>query len=508
MTPLAVLQHVIVWLPLVIGGILLIRAGLKGRRINDHPICRRCRFDLVGLGALSHPATPDTAPESGATKEKVIGSESRSTQSHPDRCPECGTDLTGTTRRARRAVIDGERRRRWRFIVLGVVLLLAGLGIGFWLSYKPLAKFPWTSWMPDWVLAEMVDSPNPGRASMARREIQQRIRLQSFSRSAAQRLAGDILQWQAQRSRPWKNSDGALLELFHGSRLITSEQWTMYARQSLRLSLVTRTCVEGGQSISWALTHKARLGSAARHTSTSANSPAYEAPIYLRVEPLRVTIGESEFAAAPEATSVTISVLDRRRAILMSGDVQHQELRPGRHSGTLDVRVSALDDPDPRRPPQDSQPPIVSWIERVPFTFTLLPRGVSCVTPISDPLLRAEIVRAFVYEITSQRSELGEPILVGHGYGNLPIAIAFEVQGNIIHADGTIQPLTFLPILADEGDPLPTLRSSPLPAQITNARINLRLRPSPEIARGHIHRTEIWGEEIILENVPITNIDE
>ncbi|MCC6679040.1 MAG: hypothetical protein IT436_18090 [Phycisphaerales bacterium] len=30
-------------------GIALIGLGLRGRKIDDHPICRKCRFDLVGV---------------------------------------------------------------------------------------------------------------------------------------------------------------------------------------------------------------------------------------------------------------------------------------------------------------------------------------------------------------------------------------------------------------------------------------------------------------------------
>ena len=46
----------------VVGTALLI-LGLRGRRLDGHPVCRKCRFDLVG--------TPDVSV-----------------------CPECGRDVT------------------------------------------------------------------------------------------------------------------------------------------------------------------------------------------------------------------------------------------------------------------------------------------------------------------------------------------------------------------------------------------------------------------------------
>ena len=38
-------------LPIVIliAATVLLIAGLRGRRVDDHPLCRRCGFDLIGL---------------------------------------------------------------------------------------------------------------------------------------------------------------------------------------------------------------------------------------------------------------------------------------------------------------------------------------------------------------------------------------------------------------------------------------------------------------------------
>jgi hypothetical protein len=74
-------------------GLTLIALGLRGRRINDHPICRGCGFDLIGVvPAISV-------------------------------CPECGRDATGSG-----AIRHGQRRRRPGLIVLGftIVALAAG----------------------------------------------------------------------------------------------------------------------------------------------------------------------------------------------------------------------------------------------------------------------------------------------------------------------------------------------------------------------------------------------
>src|SRR5215218_3121633 len=73
-------------------GIVLILFGTRGRRVDDHPLCRRCGFDLTGR--------PQTS----------------------DRCPECGADLS-----AHRAIRIGRRTRRPWSIALGIVFVLLSL---------------------------------------------------------------------------------------------------------------------------------------------------------------------------------------------------------------------------------------------------------------------------------------------------------------------------------------------------------------------------------------------
>ncbi len=72
-------------------GVVLTWLGLRGRRVDNHPICRRCRRDLFGLGS-------DSAA-----------------------CPECGADLTTYNIRT------GTRVRRSRFIYVGATLAVLGL---------------------------------------------------------------------------------------------------------------------------------------------------------------------------------------------------------------------------------------------------------------------------------------------------------------------------------------------------------------------------------------------
>src|SRR4051794_6849027 len=74
-------------------GAVLVYRGLRGTRVGNQPVCRRCQYDLRGLPA----------------EARV--------------CPECGAALTDP-----RAIVVGRRSRRRMAVVAGMVLwLLSGL---------------------------------------------------------------------------------------------------------------------------------------------------------------------------------------------------------------------------------------------------------------------------------------------------------------------------------------------------------------------------------------------
>lgn len=98
-------------------GLILLTLGLRGRQINDHPICRRCKFDLIGI----YPGS--------------------------DRCPECGRELLG-----RHRVHVGQRRRGRKSASLGGFLLLIPVlsGAAFaWSTWRGVDLYPYA---PEWYL--------------------------------------------------------------------------------------------------------------------------------------------------------------------------------------------------------------------------------------------------------------------------------------------------------------------------------------------------------------------
>ncbi|TVQ51861.1 MAG: hypothetical protein EA377_11415, partial [Phycisphaerales bacterium] len=93
---------------LTVVGLVVACIGWRGRRIDDHPVCRGCGFDLYGL---SH---------------------------NNEHCPECGRQV-GVVRSVR----TGNRKRRPALIALGVMLMLIAVGGGAVDQWAHLSEVNW-----------------------------------------------------------------------------------------------------------------------------------------------------------------------------------------------------------------------------------------------------------------------------------------------------------------------------------------------------------------------------
>ena len=136
---------------LALAAIALLIWSWRGRRVGEHPHCRRCGFDLFGNPAAN-------------------------------RCGECGADLT-----RRRAVAVGLRRRRP--LVAATALFLA-LACGAWggFSAKSAGLF---DRKPDWLLRWELsfDSRRPAALDELADRIENKFRLSQFNVAGRQEVA-------------------------------------------------------------------------------------------------------------------------------------------------------------------------------------------------------------------------------------------------------------------------------------------------------------------------------
>ena len=114
---------IIASLLMALAGAAIAWLGWRGRRVGDHPICRRCGFDLFGLPG-------------GVTT-----------------CSECGADLS-----APRAVRIGHRRRLGRMLAAGVLLLLLAGSLTTLIGVTRSGDFEINGYKPVWLLAREAGS--------------------------------------------------------------------------------------------------------------------------------------------------------------------------------------------------------------------------------------------------------------------------------------------------------------------------------------------------------------
>src|SRR5580765_2245604 len=148
----------------LLGGIFLLLLGLRGRRVDDHPVCRKCGFDLTGRPG-------------GASA---------------GRCSECGTDLARS-----RAVRIGNRQQRRLLLRLGVlltVICVMWLGSIGWIVGRGVDL---NQYKPVWLLLRETSGKDLPARDAALAEIMSRVRRGKLPGESVNPVVGKGLAMQA-----------------------------------------------------------------------------------------------------------------------------------------------------------------------------------------------------------------------------------------------------------------------------------------------------------------------
>jgi hypothetical protein len=205
-------------------GIELIRRGRRGYAIDDHPICRRCGFDLFGL-------------PSGST-----------------RCSECGRDLHSA-----RAIMRGTRVRSGKLMLLGsalIVMSLAGTGVNVRRSLADTGTAPY---MPVWLLLRDARNGNTEVSASAFAEIRRRIDANALEPDALHVIIETALDEQ-EKAATWNVAWGNLIEDLIGSRL-GDYYLHRYLRGAVRAAFFVQPRVQHNVPVQYRLSYDTRLGS-------------------------------------------------------------------------------------------------------------------------------------------------------------------------------------------------------------------------------------------------------
>jgi hypothetical protein len=436
-----------------VAGALLVRAGRRGRRVGDHPVCRRCGFDLFGL------------PE-----DRKI-------------CPECGGDLT-----TKRAIEIGHRQRRPVMIGIGVtMLLLFGMIVGLggsaivrevdWQRVKPVAWLAWEARRGD---------------ATAWSELTRRVGAGEVSNERTQALVDDALAWQKDRSRAWKMEVGDFVEKARAARsgppLVTDEQWATYARQAPQLSLYWRAKVQPGTWLPGNIViGPSRAGSMSR-LSVRIEGPVHSDDPLVRQRPDSGG-GSSESTLGGGGGSTSVSPELDPKALAAA--------TPGKRTTEIRVKTQIR---------ENWQTGIVEWTETLSADWELVGKDVPTVEIVPDDSAetRKQIEAALKVnklEVRSQPTVSGTTSFsLDLVIGTLPVPLAYDVY--LRGPDGKEWKMSSISVSG------PTHYGTggyiPAKANFDAKRVDLIFRPAPKVAEGTVDITRMWNGELLIHDVPVT----
>ncbi|MEM9881799.1 MAG: hypothetical protein AAF800_02640 [Planctomycetota bacterium] len=377
---------------LVIGlvpGLLLAVAGWRGRRLDDHPVCRDCEFDLFG--------TPRDHPEK------------------PVKCPECGT---------RREPRVGNRRRSYRLMSAGTVIAVASVGtVIVWGSGRYTAS-QLAAVKPVWLLKWEAVHAGDGGAAIALGELTDRVTQKSLPASTAEGLvdlaltrgpAGDPALVHVPRGNEWDKLAVTLMR----SGLGTDDQRAALGRSFVETWTEVRPRVRVGEPVPVRLRQRALGG-------------------FVSLGQVGLQLEIHEPGAVFDVERHVLGISDRRgvagiRGSGLSGGWLGTTLRPGyglprglglgEHTFELEQSFSLTDG--------SGGAVLAEWGQRETLRFTYVDAGGDPVRLVRDPTVGAEIEQ----NLSVRTGRVSEGLLLEHGrlrgmldLARVPHDLAYRVE--------------------------------------------------------------------------------
>ena len=443
----------VVGIALCVGTALTV-AGVRGRRTDDHPLCRRCRFDLTG-----RPADAER------------------------RCPECGADLSPP-----RAVVVGHRRRRAGVLGLGAVLSTLAVSVGGVVAYGQAHHVNWWRYAPLGYVVRQATSSDASRRRAGLAELGDRLIDGRLRGADLDRTADAGLDYQGDSTRPWDTGWGDLLEVAHAAGRLSDERWRRYAGQAAigMFTFRVRPRVRRGDPVPYEFTsHRGRLG--------SRNDAVWCQPVHARL----VWAGEP-----PQSVRLADS-------FPVGGDSYGKteprlypfQLPRGLADGPQAVRLVA----DLAVGPNENfavTHPVVTVRLDLPGTFALLPADQPSVTRVHDPSM-ADAVRRSV-RVDGVRSSSAGGVQAGWSLvpPGPPVGLAFEVRVRDRQHDVRVGSFAVPAGTAGAQWP-PQVTPDAAGTRLTGGRADVVFVSDPAAAAETVDVTRVWDGQITFLDVPV-----
>lgn len=428
---------------LLVAGVALAFVGLRGRRVSDHPHCRACGFDLFG-------SDPGAAT-----------------------CSECGADLSAGVR-------HGRRERRRGLLALGLALIVVGgtpLVLG---GVAAVRQVDWQPLKPVWWLGMEAGAGGP-TAEAALDELLRRLSAGLLAPSDIGGLVADGLAAQGDAARPWEPKWGELIEKARAAGQVSPAEWERYGRQAIAggLWLEVRPRVARGDPIPAWLRHRgARVGESSSLAIRIDEQVDVVGPVSDSHR------GSGGFGASPTSGgglghSMRPSAEEWSQVAEGPQELEHR------------VRVRVTEGWG------DNAAVVATEQMTLKAGFEVVPADKPTVAFVTDPALRPAVEAALrPQELVMQANQVSSTIHVD----SASVGRAFNV-------------------VARRGDrewPLGSINAAPGKSTgysihgemegFEGDRVDLVLRPSLEVAKGTTDVFEVWGEEVVLKDVPVKRV--
>jgi hypothetical protein len=423
-------------------GVVLVSLGLRGRRLDDHPVCRRCRFDLSG--------TPGRAL-----------------------CPECGSKLEIPA-----AIRIGNRSRRSGLVAAGiacVVLLLLGGGLAFSSSRFNLAPH-----LPTPVLMLQARIAGSAAESLAAKELIARHTAKKLSASQIAAALNLALARQADRSRAWDPAWGDFIAAVHAAGGLSPQQLAQYVEHGVLATISVRPRAISGE--------RAGVEAAFRTDRLAAATT-----VSLQVELERLALADTAVTDIGGSAQLGMTGLGGPSAWSRTIPVAAP---PGIHAIDSVWKITAYEG-------QAAGPsPVAVWRVKASTPIELLPPGSELVRLVSEESQRSAIESAITVRPISLTAD-GRHTSVEISIRGIPVALACDAflrdESGKEWKAGSLSARASTPNNAHASS---TALGADL-AGFASTQADLILRPSPAAAASTIHINEIWGREIIVPGIAV-----
>ncbi len=429
---------------LLVVGVAMVVAGLRGRKVDEHPVCRGCGFDLVGV----FPG--------------------------PERCPECGKALDEA------AVRIGRRERRRAMLAAGAFLTSAMLLVLIGLGAATASGVNWNSYKPTGWLVRQAGAGTPADVHAAVDELSKRYSAGKLGDASIERVIATGLAFQADRAgTAWVPEWGDLIETMAADGHVGEQQLAVYWRQAFTITPRMQQKVRPGKPV-------------AIMASTGTDRRGNSAPITYSVAIEQISVEGGRTSTRSPGVSAGYAT---SQGIGRGGSTSTQStlsLKPGPNSVTITWSCTVA---GPDVNPSISETYFSRWTIEKTFQVEVVPEPLPLVSWVSDAdTARYLRENTSISRVAPQIDETSPSLYVSVRIESPPVAMAMDV---LLSVEGQETHLFYLTQPAAQG---PKDSGGVVRLDATPANGIIILRPS-EDALGILEADEVFGEEL---RFPIT----